>query len=69
MSKELTKKQSDKIRTEAKHAALDAKVGLEFSIKLLEDYISDLKLEMVNLKGTIRKSKLKLKKIKEKLEQ
>ena len=63
----ITEKQCRKLNSETKEAVLDIRITLEYSIKLLEDYKSDLKIEITDLTKLIRKSKNKLKALEEKL--
>ena len=65
----MTSKQCNAEKRTARDAVLDIKITLEYSIKLLEDYKGDLKLELHDLGKTIKSSKAKLKKLEEKLKQ
>lgn len=65
----MTDKQLNAEKRSAKEAVIDIKVTLEYSIKLLEDYKGDLKTELQDLNKTIKNSKIKLKKLEEKLNQ
>ena len=67
MVNKMTKKQETAIKRDLKNSILDIKITLEYSIKLLEDYQGDLKIELKELNSIIRKSKNKLKKLEEKL--
>ena len=63
----MTEKQCNAAKREARLAVTDMKVTLEFSIRLLEDYRGDMKIEMQDLNRTIKSAKSKLKKLDEKL--
>ena len=63
----MTDKQCNKEKRTAREAVIDMKITLEYSIKLLEDYKGDLKIEVKDIGDTIRNSKAKLKKLEEKL--
>ena len=63
----MTDKQLNTAKREAKTAVIDMKITLFYSIKLLEDYRGDLKIELQDLTKTIKNAKNKLKKLDEKL--
>jgi hypothetical protein len=63
----MTDKQCNTEKRDAKACVIDMKITLEYSIKLLEDYRGDLKIELQDLTKTIKSAKNKLKKLDEKL--
>ena len=65
----MTDKQLTKEKRDAKAEILDLRITLAFSIKLLEDYRGDLKMELTELNKTIRKANTKLKALTNKLEE
>ena len=67
MARQITSKQVTALKRDSKSSVLNIQITLEYSIKLLEDYQGDLKEEVKDLTQTIRKAKLKHKKITEKL--
>jgi len=67
MARQITSKQLTALKRDGKSSVFDIQISLEYSIKLLEDYQGDLKIELKGLTQAIRKAKLKHKKITEKL--
>ena len=67
MARQITPKQVTALKRDSKSSVLNIQITLEYSIKLLEDYQKDLRVELKDLSQTIRKAKLKHKKITEKL--
>ena len=67
MARQITSKQVTALKRDSKSSVLNIQITLEYSIKLLEDYQKELRTELKDLTQTIRKAKLKHKKISEKL--
>ena len=68
MARQITPKQAAALKRDSKSSVFNIQITLEYSIKLLEDYQKDLRMELKDLTQTIRKAKLKHKKITEKLD-
>ena len=64
----MTNKQLFKEKKNVKNEILDLKISLAFSIKLLDDYRGDLKIELSDLNKTIKRANTKLKSLDSKLE-
>ena len=67
MARQITPKQVTSLKRDSKSSVFNIQITLEYSIRLLEDYQKDLKMELKDITQTIRKAKLKHKKITEKL--
>ena len=68
MARAITSKQAAALKRDSKSSVFNIQITLEYSIKLLEDYQKELRMELKDLTQTIRKAKLKHRKITEKLD-
>ena len=67
MVRQITPKQVTALKRDSKSSVINIQITLEYSIKILEDYQKELRDEVKDLTQTIRKAKLKHKKITDKL--